>query len=990
MKHYKPSGGKTKKRLLALVLAAALVCSSLMPVYANDVALMDDSLDLAPGINESKDEFGNVVITWGSDTWTDWTQVGDDQLVASPYPDGEEMDPGFAIPTVTYRFWLSPKDKTELAAFNAEVESGAKLYGMTKAEYIDLYGPNDGMFSAIHVADGGSLWDNSFKNPTASDAPDAGKTVFAGWYTLDEYGYEQKFTFDADCKEDHVSNGIVYASKMATVDVFAKWSTAVTDRAEQPKTNPNYDDTLDDHTYDKWYAALVSSSESAFQGLLEQYTADEGFCDWLDEMPEDEIKYLTERMDAIVTTLETVNGKNVSVSMTVGETSSLEGSTRSGSFLISVTHSWEVVENSSKVSITNGANTATATITAKASGTAVVKHTLEVTDYSKWPFTTTTTTDTFTITISGESSVEWEPLYLYALNPTLRWQGNNAMNSTANWYGIGIAKVKKGTIQNDKTDGSEGGSITGHENIQELIENGTIVLEPFKGNYTYTNKKGNKVSNTYSGKSLYPDLTYNSTTYTYWDGEGTPNINTKYYTIEWAELKLAYGANEGALLKYNEPTVTSSYTSNDAANTKFFTHHLDTVIHFCDYYQVQFKTVEPKETEYKTLDARVYSSTLEKTIKTDKIPRPEQRDGSNKYDIYGETEAHKDWTFSGWYLDEDLQTPAKFDGKQTVAQVDAQQDDLNDKVITYYGKWVRNTADVTIQKKVEGSDNESAEFTFGVAFSENDGQTVDTSGITATKTTANNSTVQITDWRDNGFTLKHNESVKFSGVPIGAKITVVEIGANDYEVTASGGAVGGPYNSGRKDNAVFTYTVTAATSDTNKNHITVTNRKATTTVTVAKKVTGLIGDTGKDFDFKVALTDKDGQSISTADITAIKTKKDGSTETLTNWSNGFTLKHNESVTFALVPLDAMITVTETNADGYDVISGSTTYLAADRTADTKVEFTQAVTEKLIVTVTNHKTLIPDAGVDLGSATPYLFLLCVGAVGVATLKRKRRS
>ena len=95
-----------------------------------------------------------------------------------------------------------------------------------------------------------------------------------------------------------------------------------------------------------------------------------------------------------------------------------------------------------------------------------------------------------------------------------------------------------------------------------------------------------------------------------------------------------------------------------------------------------------------------------------------------------------------------------------------------------------------------------------------------------------------------------------------------------------------------------------------------------------------------------------------------------------------------------VPIGAQITVTETNADDYDVsakvgneslakVEGSNAFTYTTVNANNNADLNKIV-------VTNHKTADVDAGVDLGSATPYLFLLCVGAVGVATLRRKRRS
>lgn len=197
-------------------------------------------------------------------------------------------------------------------------------------------------------------------------------------------------------------------------------------------------------------------------------------------------------------------------------------------------------------------------------------------------------------------------------------------------------------------------------------------------------------------------------------------------------------------------------------------------------------------------------------------------------------------------------------------------------------------------------------------------------------------------------------------------------------------------------------------------------RKATSNVTITKEVKGLLGDTQKNFTFNVSITTKDGKVYSN-DVTA---KKGNDTVPL----NNFTLKHNEFVTLENVPIGATITVTEVNpGDHYTVsangkagvedASGNVafTYVAVANTAtagdaddpdlmllsmdeDTAVDAdgdavayeagTKVDNNQIIVT--NHCTLFPDTGVLLDTL-PYIVILAVVAGGVALLMlRKRRK
>ena len=193
-------------------------------------------------------------------------------------------------------------------------------------------------------------------------------------------------------------------------------------------------------------------------------------------------------------------------------------------------------------------------------------------------------------------------------------------------------------------------------------------------------------------------------------------------------------------------------------------------------------------------------------------------------------------------------------------------------------------------------------------------------------------------------------------------------------------------------------------------------KKATSNVTITKQVTGLLGDTNKEFAFSVSIK-QNGE-----DCTGVTAKKgDQPVSDLTN----FTLTHGETVTLENVPIGATITVKEIAPGEHYTVSATGhsdeqngrdnvtfTYVAVANTAtagnadeaelmllsmdeDTPVDAdgnpvagTTVPNNNIIVT--NTCDLRPDNGVLLDTL-PYIVILAVVAGGVALLMlRKHRK
>lgn len=197
-------------------------------------------------------------------------------------------------------------------------------------------------------------------------------------------------------------------------------------------------------------------------------------------------------------------------------------------------------------------------------------------------------------------------------------------------------------------------------------------------------------------------------------------------------------------------------------------------------------------------------------------------------------------------------------------------------------------------------------------------------------------------------------------------------------------------------------------------------KKVTSNVTITKQVTGLLGDTNKEFTFNVSITQKNGADCSAG----VKAKKGDRMVSL----NSFTLTHGETVTLENVPIGAFIKVTEVTPGEHYTVSATGqngkqngdrdvtfTYVAVANTdtasdadeadlmllsmdEDTAVDadgdavaYDDGTTvDNNQIIVTNHCTLFPDTGVLLDTL-PYIVILAVVAGGVALLMlRKRRK
>ena len=260
------------------------------------------------------------------------------------------------------------------------------------------------------------------------------------------------------------------------------------------------------------------------------------------------------------------------------------------------------------------------------------------------------------------------------------------------------------------------GETTDSTYIKDKISNNDILLDPFTGKYSYI--LGTKWDYG-TGKALYPKIGMDKMSvvdadkpgYTYWDGNG--NMPTSYYyRVEWFHLTKEWGA-PASDNGYNTPDVSIAYS----------TYHLDARITFSDMCNVDFMVKEPNQTEFKQLDMTKYSSAHIKGRPESDIVKPQE----NGY----KTDTFNGYVFSGWYTDEACTQKAEFNGT-----IDS------DKI--YYGKYIPggdqlqpDTAYLKVEKKVTGITRKDMNPQFTVTMSGN--------GVTHNLTVGGATTIRQSD-----------------------------------------------------------------------------------------------------------------------------------------------------------------------------------------------------------------------------------------------------
>lgn len=242
------------KRVFALCLALAVICTCLVPVFATE-GLIDpqvnqeatrpvdggeaagfgedevaarpveggeDNLDGGPNVKET--EWGTVIeydtststsTDPSSSTETQWS--GEDDVVEKP--DDKVVVSGDEIKKlqdmVVYRFWLKELNTLDLQDITAQ----AQINNMTESEYLARNGEvlwNLYFIQAVPRAETIADYSSYINTPSSNRDPKGELRLFDYWYTLDEFGNRVRLNLT-----DPTSN--ILDDKTTTVNVYAAW-----------------------------------------------------------------------------------------------------------------------------------------------------------------------------------------------------------------------------------------------------------------------------------------------------------------------------------------------------------------------------------------------------------------------------------------------------------------------------------------------------------------------------------------------------------------------------------------------------------------------------------------------------------------------------------------------------------------------------------------------------------------------------------------------
>ncbi len=180
----------------------------------------EDNLEGGPNVKET--EWGTVIeygpsSSTGTDPEPETQWSGEDDVVEKP--DDKVVVSGDEIKKlqdmVVYRFWLRELNTLDLQDITAQ----AQINNMTESEYLARNGEvlwNLYFIQAVPRAETIADYSSYIKNPSSNQDPKGELRLFDYWYTLDEFGNRVRLNLT-----DPTSN--ILDDKTTTVNVYAAW-----------------------------------------------------------------------------------------------------------------------------------------------------------------------------------------------------------------------------------------------------------------------------------------------------------------------------------------------------------------------------------------------------------------------------------------------------------------------------------------------------------------------------------------------------------------------------------------------------------------------------------------------------------------------------------------------------------------------------------------------------------------------------------------------
>ena len=722
------------KRVFALCLALAVICTCLVPVFAteykevvdsgneevagfgDDFPAVDDgeprevyddseaagfggdevatrpveggedNLDGGPNVKET--EWGTVIeydtstsTDSSSSTVTQWS--GEDDVVEKP--DDKVVVSGDEIKKlqdmVVYRFWLRELNANDLKDITAQ----AQINNMTESEYLARNGEvlwNLYFIQAVPRAETIADYSSYIENPSSNRDPKGELRLFDYWYTLDEFGNRVRLNLT-----DPTSN--ILDDKTTTVNVYAAWKDGTVGSDEEKPVD--HEDLVDKNPVP---VDLTATAAASYQ--------DEGGNTESVDLPVE-----VENLPSAATSLSVIHmgyddvgdfyqkysndfgdmapllGLRISPKNASGDTvQPAEG--QAATVIVSGLDALPEIAAMEEAGVLTAG--ALKVLHETSDGNVEI---LDVLTYTNGTLTFETSSfSPFVLALKGGYDTEllyWGDggknndgsykLFYYVLIPGAD-RDSTASNADLRWYGVGVGKISGDSIGNPN-DQAAGTRVTE-----------ATIVDPVASRYSHYNSQVGR------NEDAYPTIKYplddTGKTYTYVEPDKLEEAGAGHYTIEWFRTVVSNGANAGTN-GFNETINDRSGDYNTPGAKGSYTYHMDGVLILNDKntYTVRFKLKDAGEQQFEFVNPEQYTQRFSDGTSGSKILVPTVKE-PNTYPATKEIGGVK-YRFVGWYDNEKLTgDPVDFDSL------------VINKNMIFWAKYEPEASSITISKTVTG------------------------------------------------------------------------------------------------------------------------------------------------------------------------------------------------------------------------------------------------------------------------------------------------
>ena len=715
----------------------------------------EDNLDGGPNVKET--EWGTVIeydtstsTDTSSSTVTQWS--GEDDVVEKP--DDKVVVSGDEIKKlqdmVVYRFWLKELNANDLQDITAQ----AQINNMTESEYLARNGEvlwNLYFIQAVPRAETIADYSSYIENPSSNRDPKGELRLFDYWYTLDEFGNRVRLNLT-----DPTSN--ILDDKTTTVNVYAAWKDGTVGSDEEEDVD--HEDLVDKNPVPVDLTAKAAASYEDEDGNTKSVNLPvevknlPSAADHLSviHMSYDDVgDFYENHLDAFGD-MAPILGLKISPKNAKGEKvqpAKGEKATVTVSGLDALPYMVKATAGELKVfHETSDGNVEILDVLTYTNGTL----TFETSSFSPFVVVRTDGYDTELLWWGdgGKNSDGSYKLFYYVLIPGADRDSTDS-NADLRWYGVGVGKISGNSIGNPNNQDA-GTKVTG-----------ATIVDPVASKYSHYNSQVGKNENAYP-TIKYP-LDDTGKTYTYVEPDKLEEAGAGHYTIEWFRTVVSNGANAGTN-GFNE-TIADRTKYNTYGATGSYTYHKDGVLILNDKntYTVRFKLKDAGEQQFEFVNPEQYTQRFSDGTSGSKILVPTVKEPTT-YPATKEIGGVK-YRFVGWYDNEEL----------TGNPVDFNSLVINKNMI-FWAKYEPEASSITISKTVTGLLGDThKEFTFKVT---GDELKADTKILGADGKELN--------YGSPTFGMKHGDTATVTNVPYNAVFCVYEdkVGATAYETSATG------------------------------------------------------------------------------------------------------------------------------------------------------------------------------------------------------------